>query len=94
MKLWDIILTMLDKLWDSQEASFKDIKVACEEFENVHLLIEELKKQQEVNREEAFWDESLHCLYSIRWQWLYNPGPFNHESDYFEKEIKEFKEKI
>ena len=94
MKLWDIILTMLDKLWDSQEASFKDIKVACEEFENVHLLIEELKKQQEVNREEAFWDESLHCLYSIRWQWLYNPGPFNHESDYLDNKIKEFKEKV
>ena len=67
---------MLDNIWDLDNVTFTGIKVESVNLETIHSGIEQLKKQPEVNRDEIFWDETLHCLYTIRWQWLNIAAPF------------------
>lgn len=85
---------MLDNIWDIENIAFSGIKVESQELDNIHKIIEKLKKQPEVNREEIFWDETLHCLYTIRWQWLNVAAPFNSVSEHLDQNIEFFNKKV
>jgi len=85
---------MLDNIWDLDNAIFSGIKVESLNLETIHNGIEQLKKQPEVNRDEIFWDETLHCLYTIRWQWLNVAAPFNSESEHLDQNIQLFENKV
>jgi len=85
---------MLDNIWDLDNVKFTGVKVKSLNLETIHSGIEQLKKQPEVNRDEIFWDETLHCLYSIRWQWLNIAAPFNSESELLDQNIQLFEKKV
>ena len=80
---------MLDKLWSIQEPEIIERKIEFQELEEIHILLKELIKQNEVIRTEEFWDITLYSINSILWRWSNSSSSFNQEDSYVDGNIEQ-----